>query len=267
MATILKKMHRQRRLLLGTLPMLLSATTWATEARKVVLLIAESNATNNPQVPINPVFKQTIAYIEKELHLQFEFRRYPWKRLLQNLNEGEGLAFGLSKTKERAQTLRFSLPAFATHVWVVVRSDMAFSFSSIADLQGKIVGIVRGSSYGDEFDKAKDALLLVEDDLFSLPSRLKKLLSKRTDVMLFSHYDPDPRKVEAILNKAMTDMAPETPMPPGVSFKVLDRHLSVDYIHFAILASKDDGIIEQLDLIIRKGQQDGSLAKVNLAKR
>lgn len=252
---------------MSAIPLLLSTASWAAEPRKQVLLIAESNATNTPQVPYNPIFQQAVAYVEKELHLQFEYRRYPWKRLLQSLNEGEGLAFGLSKTKERAQTLHFSLPAFATRVWLVVRSDQTFAFSHLADLQGKTVGMVRGSTYGDEFDKAKSSLLLIEDDLYSLPSRLKKLLSKRTDVMLFSHHDPDPRKVEAMLNKVMPDIAPDTPMPPGISFKVLDHFLSVDYIHFAILAAKDDGIIEQLNKAIRKGQQDGSLSAVNLPRK
>ncbi|PXX39925.1 ABC-type amino acid transport substrate-binding protein [Undibacterium pigrum] len=264
---MLKKMHQKRRYFLGAIPLLLSTAGWAAEPRKQVLLIAESNATNTPQVPYNPIFQQAVGYVEKELNLQFEYRRYPWKRLLQSLNEGEGLAFGLSKTRERALTLHFSLPAFATHVWLVVRSDQTFSFSQIADLQGKTVGMVRGSTYGDEFDRAKSSLLLIEDDLYSLPSRLKKLLSKRTDVMLFSHHDPDPRKVEAMLNKVMPEIAPDTPMPPGVTFKVLDHFLAVDYIHFAILASKDDGIIEQLNKAIRKGQQDGSLSPVNLQKK
>ncbi|BBB67610.1 hypothetical protein UNDYM_3357 [Undibacterium sp. YM2] len=265
--TILKKTHQKRRYFLGALTSLYFTAGWAAEPRKLVLLIAESNATNTPQVPYNPIFQQAVAYVEKELHLQFEYRRYPWKRLLQSLNEGEGLAFGLSKTRERAQTLHFSLPAFATHVWLVVRSDQAFAFSRLADLQGKTVGMVRGSTYGDEFEKAKSELLLIEEDLYSLPSRLKKLLNRRTDVMLFSHHDPDPRKVEAMLNKTMPDVAPDTPMPPGVSFKVLDKFLSVDYIHFAILASKDDGIIEQIDKVIRKGQQDGSLPANHLAKK
>ena len=153
--TILKKAHQKRRYFLGALTSLYFTAGWAAEPRKLVLLIAESNATNTPQVPYNPMFQQAVAYVEKELHLQFEYRRYPWKRLLQSLNEGEGLAFGLSKTRERAQTLHFSLPAFATHVWLVVRSDQAFAFSRLADLQGKTVGMVRGSTYGDEFEKAK----------------------------------------------------------------------------------------------------------------
>ncbi|MFZ6775633.1 substrate-binding periplasmic protein [Undibacterium sp. Ji83W] len=248
------------------LPLIFSSTSWAAELRKEVLLIAESNTTNSPQVPYNPVFQQAVGYVEKELQVQFEYRRYPWNRLLQSLNEGEGLAFGLSKTRERAQTLHFSLPAFATHVWLVVRSDKSFAFSRLSDLQGKTVGMVRGSTYGDEFNKAKASLLLIEDDVYSLPSRLKKLLSKRTDVMLFSHHDPDPRKVEAMLNKTMPEIAPDTPMPPGVTFKVLDHFLFVDYIHFAILASQDKGIIEQINKAIKKGQQDGSMPAVNLSR-
>ncbi|MFZ6657111.1 substrate-binding periplasmic protein [Undibacterium sp. TJN19] len=244
-----------------------NAASWAAELPRQVLLIAESNASNNPQVPFNPIFQQVVGYVEKEMHVSFETRRYPWNRLLQNLNEGEGLAFGLSKTRERAQTLHFSLPAFATHIWLVVRSDQAFPFSRLTDLQGKTIGMVRGSTYGDEFEKAKSSLLIMEEDIYSLPSRLKKLLNKRTDVMLFSHYDPDPRKVEAMLNKSMSEIAPDTPMPPGVSFKVLDHFLSVDYIHFAILASKDNGIIEQIDKIIKRGQQDGSLPAVVTPKK
>ncbi|MFZ6870573.1 substrate-binding periplasmic protein [Undibacterium sp. Di27W] len=264
---ILKRLDKHRRYFLSALPLLFSPSVWAAELRKQVFLIVESNTTNTPQIPFNPVFQQCVAYVEKELQLQFEYRRYPWTRLLQNLNEGEGLAFGLSKTKERALTLHFSIPAFGTFIWLVVRSDQVFPFSRIADLQGKTVSMIRGSTYGDEFDKARAELLVIEDDVYSLPSRLKKLLSKRTDVMLFSHHDPDPRKVEAMLNKTMPEIAPDTPMPPGVTFKVLDHYLFVDYIHFAILASEDKGIIEQINKAIRKGQQDGSLPAVNIPKK
>ena len=248
-----------RRAVIGSLLFLFARRAIAIEKRKQVLLIAESNVGNNPQTPLNTIFRQTLDYVERELNLQFDYRRYPWKRLLQGLNEGEGLAFGLSKTRERMATMDFSVPAYAYCIWLIVRSDQTFPFSSMADLRGKTIGVVRGSSYGEEFDKAKASFLATEEDVFSLPSRLKKLLSKRMDVMLFGHDDTDPRRVEAFLNKAMPDIAPDTVMPAGISFKVLDKPLVVDYIHFAIQAKKDTDLIQQIDRALKKAQLEGAL--------
>lgn len=250
-----------RRAVLAFLPTVLAQRSWAASLRQQVLLIAESNAATNQQIPLNQVFRQVLDYVEKELHLQFETRRYPWKRLMQSVNEGEGLAFGLSKTKERTQTLEFSIPAFATYVWMVCRSDQVFNYSRLSDLQGKTIGVVRGSSYGVEFDSAKPSLM-IEEDIYSLPSRLKKLLSKRMDVMLITHDDPDPRKVEALVNKTMAEAVPETSMPEGITFKVINRPLAIDYIHFAIQHNKDHQLMVQIDRALKKAQQEGILPTI-----
>jgi len=230
--------------------------------RKQVFLIAESNAAMNQKIPLDPLFRKTIDYVERELALEFEYKRYPWKRLLQALNEGEGLAFGLSKTTERLKTLHFSIPAFASFVWIVTRSDTKFNFEQMSDLRGRSVGIVRGSTYGDEFDQFKSQFSAIEEDVFSLPSRLQKLMQKRTEMMLFTHREPDARKIEDQLNKLMPEMAPEFSMPTGIQFSVLRKPMMVDYIHFAILAENDKGLIQRINAALIKGKRRGELPLV-----
>ncbi|MET3116078.1 polar amino acid transport system substrate-binding protein [Undibacterium sp. GrIS 1.8] len=262
MTRLLSLQANMRRKLLSFVLLSLPTLAWAaasTEKRKVIILLAESNVEKNAQVPLNEPFINTLNYVEQDLNINFDPHRYPWNRLLQRLAEGEGLAFGLSKTKERMQTLHFSIPAFGNYIWMVTQSDMTFPYASIADLKTKTVGIVRGSSYGEEFDSYKSKLAGIDEDLFSLPSRLKKLLSKRTDVMLIGHRSPDPAKVEALINSTMAEVAPDTPMPAGITFKVLSKPLAIDYIHFAILAEKDDGIIDKINTALRRGKRIGEL--------
>jgi polar amino acid transport system substrate-binding protein len=270
MAKIVEMISRQRRdfLLNGALAAT-GVTTLAAEARvrKQIFLIAESNASMNQKIPTDPLFRKTVDYVERELGVKFEYRRYPWKRLLLALNEGEGLAFGLSKTTERLKTLHFSIPAFASFVWIVTRSDAKFEFEKMSDLRGRSVGVVRGATYGDEFDQFKNQFSAIEEDVFSLPSRLQKLMQKRTDLMLFTHRDPDARKVEELLNKLMPELAPEFAMPAGVQFSVLRKPMMVDYIHFAIRAENDDGLIQRINSALIKGKRRGELPLVVFSEK
>ncbi|MDY7538810.1 transporter substrate-binding domain-containing protein [Undibacterium sp. RTI2.1] len=243
--------------LLSLPPMAWSVAT--TEKRKVVILLGETYAENYAEMFINDAYNSILKYVEQDLNISFDPYHYPWKRLLQRLAEGDGLAFGLSKTKERMQTLRFSDVAFSHHIWIVTRSDMTFPYANIADLKNKSVGIVRGASYGEEFDSYKNKLVSTDESLVSVPSRLKKLLTKRTDVMLIDHPSSDPAKVEALINSTMTEVAADTPMPAGITFKVLSKPLTIDYIHFAILAEKDDGIIDKINTALRRAKHLGAL--------
>ena len=249
--------HR-RKLISGLIALLIPRFAWS-EKNSVVLLLAESNPDQNPQIPVNDAFRRTIDYVEKELDVNFEVRHYPWNRLLKNLNQGEGLAFGLSKTKERMRTLHFSDPVYASNIWMVTLSDKVFPYQSIQDLKGKTIGIIRGASYGDEFDAQKTNVFAVDEDTYSITSRLQKLINKRTDVILVGHRSNDPTKIESIINNLIPKLSLESALPSGMKFAVLRKPLSTDHIHFAILASQDNGIINRINTVIQKAKKTSAL--------
>ncbi len=236
------------------------ATARAEKPDRVLLVATASNDIRSGPTA-QSAFRNTIEYVGRELDIGFEVRHYPWNRLIQNLNRGEGLAFGLSKNRTRLQTLHFSEPVYVNYVWLVTRSDAAFPFSGMQDLKGRSVGISRGASYGDEFDRQKNILFTAEEDAYGLQNRLNKLLNNRMDVILFQNRNADPEQVEAKLNRHVAEQMPGIKMPAGVSFRVLRKPLMTDHIHFAIRAQNDDGIIGKINEVILKGRKSGELAR------
>ncbi|MFZ6843002.1 substrate-binding periplasmic protein [Undibacterium sp. RuTC16W] len=247
----------RRRLVAAIAALCTPAMAWSARER-IVLLIGEANPEKNTQIPTNTGFNATLSYIQKELDADFEIRHYPSNRLIQNIVEGEGLAFGLSKTKERLRTLHFSIPAYTTYIWMVTLSDSVFPFKSVQDLKTKTIGVVRGASYGEEFEAQKNGLTL-EEDTYSIVSRLQKLILRRTDIMLLGYRSADPAQVETLMNSLIPKLMLEPSLPAGVKFAVIPKPFSVDHIHFAIAANKDKGIIDRINAALRNAKKSGVL--------
>ncbi|MFZ6743228.1 substrate-binding periplasmic protein [Undibacterium sp. JH2W] len=223
------------------------------------LLLAETRDENGEIAPIRPENQKVIAYFERTMDIQFDIRRYPLPRVVENIGKGEGLGFGLSKSSERLKTMRYSEPVFSDFVWVVVRDDSRMRYSGIQDLQGKAVGIVRGIRFGDEIDKMRNVLFKVEEDQPQSSSRLKKLLSGRMDVMLVNSRLTNAKDLEAELNHYLDEknLRSETQMNFGV--KVFARPLLVDPIHFTSGINSRAEVINKINAAIIKGRKSGDL--------
>jgi polar amino acid transport system substrate-binding protein len=234
---------------------------------RIPLLIRELKNQNGETLPISDEIQKILAYIEQDQNLHFEIRRYPWNRLLQNAAAGEGLVFGMSKTKARAAIFRFSQPVFSNYVWLVTRSDATFPFATIQDLKAKSVGVVRGSSYGDEFDAQRNILFHVEEDVSSNSARLNKLWNRRMDVMLFGDRHSQAGAVENYLNQMMQDAEGGAGVASGQKFAVLPKPLLVDDLHFAIILQNSEGLIEKIDAAIGKGKKTGEFSRILFMKK
>ncbi|MBI3285484.1 MAG: transporter substrate-binding domain-containing protein [Burkholderiales bacterium] len=228
------------------------------------LLIRELRNDSGEVVPIREDIRQLLAYFEREAHLRFEIRYYPMNRLLSNAKAGEGIVFGLSKTSERLHSLRFSEPIYANYVWLVTRQDADISFNEIGDLKGKTIGVVRGVSYGDEFEQQKHSMFTVEDDASSYVARLRKLTSKRMDIMLFGDRRSDPKEVELYLRKLQQLDQTRPPEKSETEFKVLNKPLRNDELHFAAALHKHDAVMDQLNKAILTGKTSGELKRILL---
>lgn len=116
----------------------------------------------------------------QRIGVSFAYVPLPWRRaLLAFVNgEGDGL-FQLTPTEDRARTWRMVGPLRQTVIVVVTRADGVHAPQSIADLRGLRVGVVRGFTYGESFDRA--AFFTRESSLDEQTS-LRKLLLGRVDV-------------------------------------------------------------------------------------
>jgi len=111
---------------------------------------------------------------------------YPWARAYRYASAGAGGIVGLSWTQERTALFDFSEPLYVDDVVIVVRKGYEFNFKELADLQGLRVGLGRGESYGDEFERARTAGVFIAEEDNSVANRLSKLVMGRIDCALFN---------------------------------------------------------------------------------
>ncbi|MBC3920440.1 transporter substrate-binding domain-containing protein [Undibacterium sp. CY18W] len=229
--------------------------------KEMVMLTTDPIDSRGQPVPM-PRLTKFFEFIERDQGIKIQHVRYSWPRALIAAESGEGVLFGVSKTRERERLFHFSLPVHSKYIFLVTRNDATFKFNSVADLKGKTIGIPRGISFGDDFDALKDNLFTVEPDNNSPISRVYKLLFRRMDAGVFSSLSKNPRELEARLQK-MRD-AHDGGMPPmnNVQLSILPKPLLIDTIHFAVRSDKDDGIIDKLNAAILKAKRMGLLAEL-----
>ncbi len=108
---------------------------------------------NRNDIPSGFVVEMT-DYIMQQTNQDYLINLYPWKRAYQLSLRGDGALIGLSKNKDRLALFDYSKAMYYTDLMLIVRKNNQFKFENMTDLEGKTISVVRGGSYGDEFEKA-----------------------------------------------------------------------------------------------------------------
>lgn len=224
------------------------------QPQTVTLLLGDTLDLTGKQQPPKAARRKLFDYLEQELNVSFDIKAYPWPRAERHARDGAGLIFGLPKNADRLRDLRFSDPASSNTLWLVTRSDATFPFRTIDDLRGKTIGAVRGYSYGDEFERGRNKLFRVDDDIASRATRLQRLLLKRVDALLL--YQPSSESqadVETSLDQFIRPHLKDLTLPPGVHLAVLPKPLQVENgMHFAVSRNHDDGLIDRINAALAR---------------
>lgn len=112
---------------------------------------------------------------------RFDVELVLWQRALRLAEAGHGGLIGVSRTRDREAWLDYSRPIHETTLVLAVRRGEAFAFRSIADLEGKTIGMAMGTTGGDAFDEAERSgrIRVLRDT--GAPQRLQALLARRLD--------------------------------------------------------------------------------------
>ena len=108
----------------------------------------------------------------------------PWKRAFVEIDKAHAGIGGLYKNSERLARYDFSDPIHVENVVVYYRRAQPFEFRSAADLYGRKVGVLRGWSYGDDFDRASRDGSIATEEVSSDRSNFLKLKDGRLDAVL-----------------------------------------------------------------------------------
>jgi polar amino acid transport system substrate-binding protein len=217
---------------------------------EVAVLMAEQRGDRDQVLPLTKNVLQLFNYIEETAKIDLDIRRYPWRRVLHNGENGEGLIFGIYKTAERLKLFHFSEPVYSDKVWLVSRCDNSFNFTSIQDLKGKSIGIVQGSSAGEEFDSQVNIIFKAEYNTSSLAGRFSKLYQKRMDAFLLYEPRTNLKEVQKELNQLYAADLEEYKKKKHDVFCILPRPVSVIDAHFALSIKSDRSMLDRIDKVL-----------------
>lgn len=226
--------------------------------KTVTLLVGDQVDEQGKPRPLNGARRKLLEALERELGVVFEVRMYPWARAERYALDSGELIFGLPKNAERLRVLRYSDTASHRNLWLVTRSDATFKFNTLEDLRGKTLGIARGYSYGEEFDRARAQLLFrTDEDISSRGTRLTRLMLKRIDaVLLFQPSTQSPKDIETELSAFMAPRLLTIGAAANTGYSVLPTPLAIDTGQFfAIVRARDDGIIDRINAALARIQQ------------
>ncbi len=161
-------------------------SSYAYGAGKIVIAVDWGNSPfmyqdNNKAEGIYPAL---IHAIFKRMGKQVEVKAKPWKRVLKMGREGECGIGGIYKTKERLRIFDYSDPLYTETVLVYVRQNKVFEFNTLSDLEEKIIGVMRGWSYGDAFDSFRQRKTVTIKAVDNDHVAFKRLIQRDLDCLL-----------------------------------------------------------------------------------
>lgn len=131
----------------------------------------------------------------------------PWARAIHEMDQGLSGTAGIYKNSERLKRYDYSEPLLVERLMVYSPRSRFLPYTRIEDLKGKRVGVMRGWSYGDEFDKARKAGLFKVEDVSTDEQNFLKLSTDRIDVMVAI-----PESVSSLLTRFPSVTAASTPL-------------------------------------------------------
>ena len=133
---------------------------------------------------VSGVYPAVIVATMKKAGIAVTLEAKPWKRALAEIDEGKAGVGGIYRTAERAQKYDFSDPILTENIAVYFNRSKPIEFKALTDLNGKKVGVIRGWSYGDAFDAARNAGAISVEEVTSDRANLMKLAEGRLDAVL-----------------------------------------------------------------------------------
>ncbi len=195
---------------------------------------------------------EIITAAAKNAGFEVEFKEYPWKRILHNIETGElDLTCGASKTAEREVYANFTEPYRTESAVLFVRKGTAgnFPFKELKDIIPATfqLGVETEYFYGDKYAELmkKEEFAKHVETVNRAELNYNKLLKGRIQGFL-----TDPFAGAAYLKKNnLTDQIETHPMP-----------VYSDAIHFMISKKTQKvNLVQQLNDAIKKMKADGSL--------
>ena len=193
------------------------------------------------------LYPAIFAEASQVAQLKFQQQPKPWKRCIAELDAGKSGVGGIYKTSERLAKYDFSAPVFVERLLVVFHKSNRVDFIGHTSLFGKRVGVLRGWSYGDEFDKAVKEGKILADEVDSDSQNFQRLAARRIDAMITTREVIDP----AVRSGKLSDIE-VAPIP---------LQENEGFLAFSKTANQKDAL-NKINLAIESMRKSGRLTKI-----
>jgi polar amino acid transport system substrate-binding protein len=194
------------------------------------------------------VYPALIAEAFKRMNVDVEIQAVPWKRALEGLDRGINAVGGIYKNGDRLKKYDYSEKLFDEVITVYVQAGKGAAFKGIDSLKGKTVGVIRGWSYGDDFDEAVKNKVLTVEPVAGDSQNFHKLVESRLDGVLAIKESAAAEIASSGLADKIEALSP--PMSSNPSF-----------LAFAKSSNKTD-LIAKFNAALADMHRDGSFDKI-----
>lgn len=179
----------------------------------------------------------------------------PWKRALVYGAKGVGAVGGAYKNDERMKIYDYSAPLYQEKLVLFVNKDKPFEYHDISDLKGKVIGVNRGWSYGQEFDAARDAKLFQINERGNTSENFKMLALGRIDCLILDQLSGD--SYVRLLGMGDKISSLSTPFSMNNAYLIISKELKMtdflDDFNESLKAIREDGTYEKIVQAFIKG--------------
>jgi len=127
-----------------------------------------------------------LSEVTRRTGIEFTYDLAPWNRSYTLSANGKGAIIGFSMNKQRLESWDFSDPMYYDELVIVTSLDKQFAFEDLTSLAGKRLAIKRGTSYGDDFEQARQNNLFSVVESTDRAGQMRMLTLDRVDAILLS---------------------------------------------------------------------------------
>jgi polar amino acid transport system substrate-binding protein len=133
---------------------------------------------------VSGVYPTLVREVFRRMGEDVELSAVPWRRAMNEARSGACGIVGIRKNSVRLTLFDFSDKLYDEVIVVYVAKGKAFPFTGAAALEGRVVGVIRGWTYGEEFDSAVKAGRIKTEEVSGDRQNFEMLAAGRVDAIL-----------------------------------------------------------------------------------
>jgi len=194
------------------------------------------------------LYVQLLKNIFQKMNVGVVLEAKPWKRIMKKAKIGKWGVGGIYKNSERVKIFDYSEPIYHEKLVLFINKSSNLKFNSLEDLRGKKLGVMRGWSYGESFDKARKSKVFSVMETNKGKQSFALLLKNKVDGVVM-----DGISAKIILEKnnwAGKVKEETTPVARNAAYIVFLKSM------------KKSGVINKFNNALAKMRKDGSYDKI-----